>query len=182
MRHRTDTYCGLDLETSGLEWEVNVPIQIGLALESGAVFQSLIGGWDWKLWEWDGSAADVHRLTFKDLDGQPPPALVARRLLHWLDDQGVTGKLIPVGWNVGQFDMQFLRYHLPYLLGRFSRHVVELNSLCAAFPDPAAIKLEAKAAAAQRIGDTPQWHTAGYDALAALHTFHWLRDQFRSDA
>ncbi len=39
------------------------------------------------------------------------------------------GKLIPVGFNVGSFDMQFIKYQMPELYSLFSYRAIDLNTL-----------------------------------------------------
>lgn len=110
--------------------------------------------------------------------------------------------LIPVGWNVGAFDMPFVRRFLPRSYSLFSRRTVDLNALCysmggitpyqGGIPTHKGWKRLAKKKAEVILGTSygdanwhdaewsrrsfePNWHDAGYDAAASLVAWRWLR-------
>jgi hypothetical protein len=104
----------------------------------------------------------------------------------WLDDRFGAGKrdLHAVGWNVGSFDLPFVREYLPSLGDRFSYRSVDLNSILYSMADTddeyKELKGKAKARAELALraaGVEPAWHDAGYDAAAALMAFKYLREE-----
>ena len=103
-----------------------------------------------------------------------------------LDQLAPEVRLVPVGWNVGSFDMPILRRELPETARRFGYHAVDLNSLVYALADgPPAfddLKRRAKDYAAERAasyGIEAQPHDAGYDAFEAVLAFGYLRRVLR---
>ena len=189
-------FLGLDFETSGVNPAVNVPVQLGLATQDGAVFQQLIGGWNWsdRPWtedvygrpygEWSHRAAEVHGIDRDALRTAPTVELVDHFAEQWVANLGEDGKHIhAVGWNVASFDFAFLRKYLPRTDAAISYRSVDLNAVVFSIVGNDrqgyyAVKGKAKAYAAEAIGGEPEWHDAGYDALAALHALDYLRDNY----
>lgn len=181
-------FIGLDFETSGTSHEESAPIQLGIATGE-ETFNMLIGGWDWDSphWEgyrnriWDEGAFEVHGITKDRLEGAPRPRTVDELAVAWLDKQAPrhpAGRIM-VGWNVGQFDVPFLRNHFPNTARAMSYRSVDLNAVVFAMEQMGMgkykmLKEASKDYARDQIGGEEQWHDAGYDALAALHSFDYL--------
>ena len=85
------------------------------------------------------------------------------------------------GWNVGAFDLPFVRDTLPGLASLLSRRSVDLNAVCFTLGGTLPyfgsrpkwntwkrLSKEAAQAELTAISVAPKWHDAGYDALAAL--------------
>ncbi len=178
-------YIGLDLETSGTTHEHHVPIQIGVALDSGWAFNSLIGGWDWGIERWDDGAFEVHGITRARLAGAPVAAVVDEQLVKFLDTSAGPGTKIMVGWNVGSFDRPFISQYLPKTAGLFIRRTLDLNAACYLLDEkgvrnPDTLKRQAKAYANDKLAELHEVaglsrHDAEYDARAALHELDYLR-------
>jgi len=182
-------FLGLDFETSGVSHEESAPIQLGIANPDGVLFSMLIGGWDWDspYWEgyrnrvWTEQAFDVHGITKDRLKDAPRPKTVDDLAVAWLDKMAPrhpAGRIM-VGWNVGQFDVPFLRNHFPKTAQAMSYRSVDLNAVVfymeqAGFGKYKMLKEASKEYARDQIGGEEQWHDAGYDALAALHSFDYL--------
>lgn len=178
-------FIGLDFETTGLDpSRGHVPIQVGLASFNETptgppvLWVSTMIGWEPGSYVCDPAAMDVHGFKVADFDLDVAPC---RRevdddcfeTLGPIADKFPQGGLIPVGWNVGTFDMMFCEAHLPRLRTRFGHRVFDLNSACYAIAgaDAGAMKLELKryAASMSRLqGDMPRPHHAGWDAFEAL--------------
>jgi hypothetical protein len=97
---------------------------------------------------------------------------------------------VAVGWNVGAFDMPFVRDALPMTCPLFSRRTADLNAVCftlggalhlgGSTPKWSTWKRLAKEAAQSSLlaaGVATDWHDAGYDAVASLAAWNWLRDR-----
>ena len=196
-------YLGLDLETSGTDPDRHAPIQLGLAHlwdEEPTVKSWDIGNWSWhnepwtaaplgaRLAEWSPKAEEVHGITQDRVRNAPSPALVDGYAEAFLKNLG-TGPAgtIAVGWNIASFDFRFLRRWLPRTEARLSYRTVDLNALVftLAGDDKGAyysIKEDAKNYASDAIAQAgvyfaPLWHDAGYDALASLYAWEYLKTQ-----
>ena len=192
-------FIGLDFETSGSDSTRHAPIQVGLAIPGEDVFVRDIGGWNWHngpwtddlpagyLVEWSEEAFDVHRIPKDRLRSAPSVGMVDVWTAEWVNRHAGD---VPrpwrniVGWNVAGFDLAFLRRWMPETLGSLSYRTVDLNAVLFAIvgEDRDAyyeVKKAAKDYAADRIAETDefdgdQWHDAGYDAVAALHSLDFL--------
>jgi hypothetical protein len=94
-----------------------------------------------------------------------------------------------VGFNVGSFDLPFLKQSLPILASRLSRRVVDLNSIIFSMSDTNAkfekIKADAKDYAFEKMngmfdGFKNRQHDAEYDAVMSLYCFEYLRAVIKS--
>jgi DNA polymerase III epsilon subunit-like protein len=178
-------YIGLDLETSGTTHERHVPIQIGVALRSGEVFNSLIGQWGfpWGQYDWDEEAFAVHGITKNELLDAPEYGEVDTVLSEWLEEHAGPGTKIMVGWNVGAFDRPFVDRWLPKTAAMFIRRTLDLNAACYLMElkgvrNPDTLKRQAKAYADDCLterGATEGRHDAAYDAQCALYELEYLR-------
>lgn len=177
-------FVGLDIETTGSGGpEVYKMIQIGVAIRDGPLFRQDIG---WETWNETEEAKAVHGITRERILAAPPAYHVDGFLKGFLESSlpGTTGRLIPVGWNVGSFDMPFVRAQLPQSAKRFSYRSVDLNSVCYTAAlllevDPKDLKDEAKRDSRERITDSHP-HDAGYDAQAALIEWDYLIYRIRT--
>lgn len=190
-------YWGLDLETSGTTHEDHVPIQLGLTSPTGETWTWLIGGWDWADeqhggagWLWDEESALVHNISKTSLAAAywaEDVDLLAKQCV--IDNSNTwKGQRKPVGWNVGSFDMPFVRKHLPTLASQLSYQSTDLNAAAFLIADAQSesvvtIKAEAKNYAEALMtmrGWEPSWHDAGYDSAAALLSWDYLKERARN--
>jgi hypothetical protein len=190
---------GLDGEMSDSELDKGaVLIQIGVCDDYGNTFESLIGhdaGW-YKTEQ----ASAVHKIPDEDILAAERADVVDRRLYRWLEDRltearirgdhAVLRPFVPVGLNVGGFDMPFVRKFLPESSSLISRRSLDINALCFAFEDAQVTyhgerltfskwKEVAKDNAEELLGHS-NWHDALYDARAALEAYNFLTGAFRS--
>jgi hypothetical protein len=188
---------GLDGEMSDSELAKGaVLIQIGVCDDYGNTFESLIGHAPG--WYQTEQASAVHRIPDESIIDAPPPDEVDQRLKRWLesrlDDARIRGEhaglrpFIPVGWNVGGFDMPFVRAFLPESSSIISRRSLDLNALCYAFEDArVTYQGERKSYSQWRrlahdyvdsVLDGSNWHDALFDAQAALEAYNFLTGVF----
>jgi len=196
-------FWGLDFETSGTSHERHVPIQLGIAAPDGSLYSSLIGGWAWademdlgypvpgeNCWLWDLRAYEVHGIDRERLETAPDTAQVAASALDFVEGYRPEvwhGQRKLVGWNVASFDVPFLRKHFSGLARKLSYQSVDLNAVCFAISRAHGIsftevKARSKEYAAEQMADLfpdEMWHDAGYDALAALHSFDYLTERIK---
>jgi len=144
--------------------------------------------------QWSEQAEAVHGLSLELLQAfASPPAQVDEELYEFLIALGADtkrrGKTIPVGFNVGSFDMPFVKDSLPKSFSLFSRRTVDLNAICFALDhkehNGMPVKAEtwkkmAKAYAIQKIGMENQ-HDAGWDSLMHIYCFEYLRGIINSN-
>ena len=195
-------FVGLDGEMTGAHDEFAAKkfqlIQIGLATadmkegiidpKSLAIFTSDIG---YDEYNFEDEAMGVNKFTPERIKAGPIPSAVDKEASAWLDAHMGNGKrdLHAVGWNVGSFDMPFVRRYLPVIAKRFSYRAVDLNSIVFGMTDNDGdykyLKGRAKDAAAKSLAirfPEPKWHDAGYDSAAALMAFKALREEIAFEA
>lgn len=188
-------FVGLDGEMTGPDLDKGHRLcQIGVAAfspdDGWSMFVSDIGQPTAPI---DPRASQVHGFSDERIRTGPAASLVDEQLAAWLVSLGATvrpRKVVPVGWNVGAFDMPFVRADLPDSYELFSRRTCDLNA--AAFTLSSIVKISgspaslkglkraAKRAAAATLaaeGFPEAWHDAGYDAAAALAGWLWMRDR-----
>jgi hypothetical protein len=162
-------------------------IQVGIALDEDEVFSSRIG---WEEFEYEPEALAAIGLKPEDVRCGPPVAQVDEAAADWLSARNVEpGKLIAIGWGVTAFDLPFVITSLPRVTALLNHHSIELNAICHTLggskpyvgerPSAATWKQMAKHVAEAHLllskGLEPRWHDAGYDALASLIAWRWLR-------
>lgn len=196
--HRVDTglhpvkrFIGLDIETTGLNPDTGCRvIQIALALDNGVTIVHDVrpNG----LIAYEPEAMVINGFTVARIEAANDPHTVLIRTLYQLrqhvkDDD----ELIAVGFNVGSFDLRFLREdYFQALVARFSHRCVDLTAFTMLMSvqemrTHADVKEELRAriepVMLNKYRLNPQWHDAGYDAMAALETFRYLSDCARFD-
>jgi len=159
-----------------------VLIQIGAAFDATERFSALLGWPEDSYFKTDRAMA-VHGLDLVTISAADPPAEVDAQLEQWLLARGADCEkraLVPVGYNVGAFDLPFGAF-LPRTSQLLSRRVVDLNAFCLAYegrgpyqgslPTFSGWKRLTKRYAAEKltaVGLEESWHDAGYDAAAAI--------------
>ena len=152
MRDDKLRFIGLDLETSGTSHKRSAPIEVGIALDTGQVYESLIGGWHWlsegypdrmldmeaerregmRFYEWTDGAYQIHGIERDEVDAAPHKTDIDGEATAWLK-RNLPGQepkgIIAVGWNVAAFDFPFVRQHLPRLSESMSYRSVDLNAI-----------------------------------------------------
>lgn len=196
-------FIGLDGEMSSADLEQGGRlIQVGAAIWSGQpgsdceTFTSLI--FLDESMPWSERAAQVHGIPRADLAVAPPPAEVDELFYAWLIAHGAqegSRIIVPIGLNVAAFDMPFFRLTLPRSSSLIARRAVDLNAICFSYdgwdPNPRSqgsrdfagwkrsMKIAANTWLAEH-GIPVREHDAGYDALQALVSWWWLREQIQT--
>ena len=172
----------------------DVLVQIGVAFSVTERYCSLIG-WPEGTYHSTVAGMAAHGIPPSTIAAARPAAVVDAELSAWLvaalaaRGMGTDAKrLVPVGFNVGAFDLPFVQAALPRTYGLLSRRVVDLNAFCLAYGDTGRLlagtapkwsgwKRLAQAHAEQQIraaGITEPRHDAGYDALEAILALEFL--------
>jgi DNA polymerase III epsilon subunit-like protein len=180
-------FWGLDLETSGSNYTHHATIQVGLIAPSGKAFNSLVGGQSWVNLDtvflnaenpatWEEEAFAVHNISREALLDAPRRGDVDQALAAFILANTATDRVmnrIPVGWNVGGFDMQFFRKDFPEAGKLLSYRTADLNSIIFGMIrhnpllDYNKIKDKVKKEAVRDLGEL-KWHDAEFDARAGL--------------
>jgi hypothetical protein len=182
-------FLGLDGEMSSSELaEGGKLIQIGVSTEEGHSFSYDMNPGEC---QWSEVAFGVHGITLESLKVCPPASEVDELLYEILlilgADPKRRNKTIPVGLNVGAFDMPFIKDSLPKSFSLLSRRTVDLNALCFALDmredNGMPVKAEtwkkrAKEYAINKIGAENQ-HNAGWDSLMHIYCFEYLKGVMR---
>ena len=191
------TLIGLDGEMSDSELGSGaVLVQIGVAFSADERFCSLIG-WEEGSYFASDKGMGAHGISPVAIAAAPRAEQVDEALEAFLINglakrgSGVDAKrLVPVGFNVGGFDLPFVAAYLPRSYALLSRRVVDLNAFLMAYdakkvqyqgasPKWSGWKRMAVAYAAEQIaaaGILVNRHDAGYDALEALYVLEFLSD------
>lgn len=82
---------------------------------------------------WEESAESIHGISRKELEDAPTAEDVDDLFYGWLLSIGAKPKrrlIVPVGMNVGAFDMLFVNKFLPRSAELFTRRCVDVNGVC----------------------------------------------------
>lgn len=176
---------GLDLETTGIDPTAGHRIiQIGIAFPDKTVT-----GYD-ILPEGDinisAEALGVNHFTLERIGRATKQSHVDAVLADELKSRGYTpGSIHAIGWNVGSFDLNFVRMELPKIAGYFSHRCIDLTGIAMLkavidggnYRD---LKEQYHSLAAQALSEEhPQWHDAVWDARAALKVYQMMTEEFR---
>ena len=180
-KHRPVKFIGMDLETSGSDPERHVILQVG-AVEDGHRFEgvttipfmSYVGH---TMWDGTEEASRIHGISAETTLAAPDVAIVDAMLLSWLQQVNPYGFVVPIGFNVGSFDMQFVRRALPRSYKKMGYRSVDLNAIIFTLAKMGlgtfdTIKTAAKEYGAPAVGKP---HDALYDAQEAVAAWHWLQ-------
>lgn len=190
-------FAGLDIETTGTEFAKHSICQIGVQLFNGPLFVSDVR--ERRIFVSDPKAMEVNGFTEERCMNAPLADIVDAKLCVFMAQQeaqlGHDLVLVPVGWNVGAFDMPYVRRALPCFSEYVTRRSVDLNAVCFTAADMLGMKFDAlkkhvKRAAAADMTATPievnyageRWkaHDAGWDARNALACWYQIKRAIRS--
>jgi len=196
-------FWGVDLETSGTSHERHVPIQLGIGAPNGDYASWLINGWQWAddcdgivgetCWLWDLRAAEIHGLTKEQIDRHgSSPYDVTLQAVEFIERNSKAwhGERKVVGWNVGSFDMPYLRKHMYGVARKLSYQSADLNAVTFAISEAQGISSKHLKRQAQEAGAAGAYaltglgvdeglHDAGWDAVAALGAWDYLKSRIR---
>lgn len=172
-------FIGLDCEMTGLGGPaVHQLIQIGVAINAQEVFASDLG---YDEWNEDPDAMRANGFTSERIRSGPRPREVDREVVGWLGPRASSNPegLIAVGWDVAAVDLPHISHYLPSFAGLLSRQTVDLNAVCFTVTGDAStrwksLRRKAERHAEEELGHA-DWDDAGFDAAAALSSWHFLR-------
>ena len=163
---------GVDIETTGLYWNKNHRlIQIAVVFPGKDAYFSDVAPEGEVVVE--PEAMQVNGLSLETVMKGPPQSKVDDLLCKFLQKiSSEAESIIPVGWNVGSFDLGFIQNELPRSAMFFSRRVIDLTSLGRFYELKTGkpyreLKTEMHAKAVSVLGRDER-HNALYDAQAAL--------------
>lgn len=173
-------FVGVDIETTGLELEKgNRLIQLGMDLGSyGWINHDVLPDGDINI---SAEALAVNKFTLARIGAGMPRREVDQIVAEDLARHFKRGELHAVGWNVGSFDLHFMKKELPEVAAFFSHRVVDLTPLAMLSArmhnrDYRLVKADWQALAEAKLGGTPKWHDARWDACAALTVWEGLKE------
>jgi DNA polymerase III epsilon subunit-like protein len=180
---------GLDIETTGSDFKPDIKtIQIGVFDPKTKRLFRMDVGWPDGTFTMVPEATAVHNIPKERILAASYAATVDYALLEFLTSLGVGAKQgIAVGFNVGSFDMTFVRRDLPNSASLFSYRTIDLNAVCFAIGEATGIDwkrikdvavADAKARLRVLVPDLKA-HDAGYDAMEAVLVFEFLTTSIR---
>lgn len=174
-------FFGLDIETTSADTKGEL-IQIGVFAGPQHQYVSDVGHRGNYFWEQE--AFDVNGFNHERIINGRAAREVDQELCHWLEftaeQFGVLPKeFIPVGFNVGSFDMQFVKKTFPEFSKLLSYHTMDLNAvLMYMYPDTFRdSKATAKTQAIEKLTSLyidGNEHEALYDATMAFYIYEQL--------
>jgi hypothetical protein len=187
----TGILLGLDIETSGTIPGYHRTIQIGATDQDGDAWQRLVS---WRhIRHWDKRSAKVHNIPRENVSSllKPNNKWVEDSFCRYLTSlkPKSTAKhfIVPVGWNVGTFDMKFIFHDFPKVKDYFSYRSIDLNAIAyflsgninfqGSQPQFKGLKNLSKTYASNKLssrGIEAQWHNALYDAQASLYAYEFF--------
>jgi DNA polymerase III epsilon subunit-like protein len=186
-------FIGLDIESSGTNLNQGARvIQVGYAYNEDGAYWTGESGVNPLEFAWSAEAQAVHNITLEEVNTFPEATEVDKKFSsEFIDFRNQEVTLIAVGFNVGSFDLPFIRESLPIFSKNFSHRVVDLNSLIFALAKSSgsssnfeSIKSELKNKAEKIIATIlpdKHAHSAGYDALEAIIIFELITSKSFED-
>lgn len=172
-------YAGLDIETTGLDHtQGHRLIQVAIAYGVTNICVDVLPVGNMAI---DVEALAVNRFTLERIGLALRQEIVDNLILEQVACLGLRpGDLTAVGWNVGSFDLPFVKKELPKTAALFSHRVIDLTGIAQLAAehnrtDRETVKRAWHQRAAEIMGGEPNWHNAGWDARAALTVWDWLR-------
>lgn len=183
-------FVGLDGEMTHTEVNEGGRLcQIGIAFTERKMFVSDIG-WGPSDYVANEQSLAVNKFTRSRIEKGPLAEDVDSWLCAYLEGQGGNPEkkiLIAIGWNVGAFDMPFVKNALPNSFQFFSRRTEDLTAICfryhrkiyweGSYPTWHGWKRMAKDYATTELlkrGIPENEHDAGYDALHGIFCWEFL--------
>lgn len=127
---------GLDIETSNSDINYGEILQLGVAYKINEEYHTNEYNlfFDKSIWHdknWSKESENVHKITKKSLTkNKETYDSVQSKIINLLNNTfGEESIIVPVGFNVGSFDLQFIKSKMPILYSRLSYRVIDLNSL-----------------------------------------------------
>ena len=126
---------GLDIETSTNNPQTGFILQIGIAnfKDDKIVTKEWLVNYPTSFWNgenWSNESGHIHQISKDKLQSEGLNNEDLDLLTYtYLKDLNQEGLFIPVGFNVGSFDLLFIKKAMPKLNSLISHRTIELNSL-----------------------------------------------------
>ena len=177
-------YVYLDLETTGLDPERNGVIQVGLVLDLSTYFESEVYPFGA---EFDYEASQVNGVFSREflksggVDLTNHPINIDFQMREWLEQFGEKGEFCAVGWNVGSFDMQFVKKNFPNTYKMFGYRNLDLTALRIFATEEYGLDRDIMQLWAERmLIEKKEWqpdrHDALYDAMVSMFEHEYLTE------
>lgn len=177
-------YFGLDTETTGSHPDSEI-IQIGLYIHNYGLYCSDVGHRG--NFHWEPKAFEVNNFTFDRIYAGPPVFAVDEQLETFMLNASKTlqvplSNFLPVGFNVGSFDIPLVRRTFPRFSTLLGYRSLDLNAVLAAQylnkPDFDKAKATAKQYADELTSTfvAGKAHDALYDAAQAIFVLKYLQE------
>lgn len=181
----------VDIETTGLEWHRgHKTIQIGIYLPKTDESVAFSMGWRRGEYSYDPKAMDIHMIPHITIQAGEAPEFTDESMTEWIRSRSDSEERhVPVGWNVGSFDMEFLKQHAPEFASLFGYQCLDLNSVVFNHnlmfdSDKREIKNAARAHVEEMAKERPpyevRWHDAKFDAWASWAALEFIQDMYSS--
>jgi hypothetical protein len=126
---------GLDIESSTDNPQTGFILQIGIAHynDDKIVTKEWLINYPTSFWDgvnWSGDSYRVHQISKEKLqDSGLNIQELDSNIYTYLKNLNQEGIFIPVGFNVGSFDLLFIKKEMPKINSLLSHRTIELNSL-----------------------------------------------------
>lgn len=180
------TYIGIDIETTGLNpAQGHRLIQIGLYMGGQMAFKIVKDVLPIGSMTIDQSALNVNGFNLARIGAGTPNDEIDYDLYNQL--HGIykfnEGDIIAVGWNVGSFDMDFIKKEMPKFATLFSHRCCDLSGAAMLISDALGwgnwrdLKAHVQSEVEKEMagGAPSKWHDAGWDAEAAYKAMPILK-------
>ena len=176
---RKPIYVAIDLETTGTKPKLHAILQVAVVFPNGDTYSSDVCP-DLGTYCVDPGALRVNHFTAERWEVAPTMEKVDAELAAWLDPKFNSRYeyLVPIGWNPGSFDVQFIEQHMPLTAKLLSYHTVDLNAVLYTMSEAFGVafltfKDKAKAQAVAALGSSLE-HDAVWDSKAALASWRYI--------
>ena len=177
----------IDIETSGTDPVKHTILSIGIVISLNGLedFQSFYREVKYNDIVVSPASIEVNKIDLSDQTGRIPLAKVDEESSAFIKKHYNTDfKPMPIGLNIGSFDMQFINRQMPYFSTKLSSRSVDLNSLIYVYAEKhsedftlAKEKLSGIAIAkTNSLGLGIEKHNALYDAIYSLALYSEIKD------
>lgn len=201
-------YIAIDFETTSLDYYGLRPIQVGVAhvpFTDHVGFVSMAWDINWEPgtygMEIDPESLKINSFTLdrifwgeegyqdhQEVDEELSNTL--KRIKQRLQLGNKDEELIPLGWNVGKFDMDIMRRFLPNSFALVSHRTRELNTAVALAAEVCGVDYQklkqdckdySEDMTSRHNDITGSWHDAEWDAVASLYAWDFTKSFIRDN-
>ena len=182
----------LDIETSGLDPIKHSILSIGIVVSFDGLenYHSFYEEIRYDELLITPEAIEINGIEFKSQKNRIPLEEASEKAFHFIKKYfSESDKPLAIGVNVGEFDLQFIKKHMPKLASILNRRSVNLNSLLYLLADMqskdfAGLKQELSDKAAfvvDQLNLGLKKHNALYDALFNLSLYSLIKEKLKAN-